>query len=98
MKTSSAIALSAFAAVATAVEPVVYICGDSTMALGGGGTGTQGWGEYLGYSLNLTVANVAKAGRSARSYTREGRFDTLAEYVEDGDFVIIEFVCSLNFR
>ncbi|TVY38922.1 Rhamnogalacturonan acetylesterase, partial [Lachnellula cervina] len=61
------------------------------MAKGGGGTGTEGWGVYLPYSLTLTVVNDAIAGRSARSYTDEGRFTTLANTVSSGDFVIIEF-------
>jgi len=71
--------------------PKVYLAGDSTMALGGGGTGTQGWGVYLPYSLSISVVNDAVAGRSARSYTDEGRFTTLANTVVSGDFVIIEF-------
>lgn len=35
--------------------------------------------------------NDAVAGRSARSYTDEGRFTTLINTVKSGDFVIIEF-------
>lgn len=34
---------------------------------------------------------MAVAGRSARSYTREGRFSTIAGLVKSGDYVIIEF-------
>lgn len=72
--------------------PTVYLVGDSTMALGGGGSGTQGWGVYVPYSLTgVTVVNKAVAGRSARSYTDEGRFSSLATLVKSGDFVIIEF-------
>ncbi|TBU46251.1 SGNH hydrolase [Dichomitus squalens] len=71
--------------------PTVYLAGDSTMAKGGGGTGTEGWGQYLGYSLNIPVVNDAVAGRSARSYTEEGRFQTLVDTVKSGDFVVIEF-------
>jgi len=72
--------------------PHVYLAGDSTMALGGGGTGTQGWGVYLPYSLTgVTIVNDAIAGRSARSYTDEGRFTTIANSVVAGDWVIIEF-------
>lgn len=51
-----------------------------------------GWGVYLPYSLTgVTVINDAIAGRSARSYTDEGRFTTLVNSVVSGDFVIIEF-------
>ncbi|KAK0208760.1 rhamnogalacturonan acetylesterase [Desarmillaria ectypa] len=69
----------------------VYIAGDSTMAKGGGGSGTDGWGQYLGQYLSVTVVNKAIAGRSARSYTDEGRFDTLIGTVSSGDYVVIEF-------
>ena len=35
--------------------------------------------------------NSAIAGRSARSYTREGRFQTIANVLKPGDWVIVEF-------
>lgn len=73
-------------------SPRVFLIGDSTMAKGGGGSGTQGWGEYLQYSLSISVINDAVAGRSARSYTVEGRFTTVANAVQSGDFVVIEYV------
>lgn len=79
---------------AAARVPTVYLCGDSTMAPGGGGSGTQGWGEYLHYSFASSAAvisNKAIAGRSARSYTREGRFDAVTALVQSGDWVVIEF-------
>jgi len=69
----------------------VYLAGDSTMAPGGGGAGTDGWGQYLGQYLTIPVVNDAIAGRSARSYSDEGRFTTLINTVKKGDFVVIEF-------
>jgi len=69
----------------------VYLAGDSTMAKGGGGTGTDGWGQYLGQYLSIPVVNMAIAGRSARSYTDEGRFTTLINTAKSGDFAVIEF-------
>ncbi|KAG9530033.1 putative rhamnogalacturonan acetylesterase, partial [Aureobasidium melanogenum] len=69
----------------------VYLAGDSTMAPGGGGKGTEGWGQYLHYSLKLPVVNKAFAGRSARSFAREDRFDEIGDLLKKGDFVIIEF-------
>lgn len=72
---------------ATAVTNI-WLAGDSTMASGGGGTGTEGWGQYLQYSFDSSeyvVNNEAVAGRSARSYWREGRFDSIAEEVSAGD-------------
>ena len=50
-----------------------------------------GWGQYLAQYLTIPVVNDAIAGRSARSYTDEGRFDTLINTVKSGDFVVIEF-------
>lgn len=37
------------------------------------------------------MVNSAIAGRSARSYTDEGRFTTLINTVKSGDYVVIEF-------
>lgn len=51
----------------------------------------SGWGQYLHYSLKIPVVNKAFAGRSARSYSREGRFDEIGKLLKKGDFVIIEF-------
>jgi rhamnogalacturonan acetylesterase len=67
----------------------VYLAGDSTMAKAS--DNTQGWGVYLPYSLTLPIVNRAIGGRSARSYTVEGRFDTLISTVIPNDIVIIEF-------
>ncbi|KZV91517.1 rhamnogalacturonan acetylesterase RgaE [Exidia glandulosa HHB12029] len=87
--------LLAFVAVActSGSAATVYLAGDSTMAKNGGGAGTvwSGWGEFLKYSLNITVVNQAIGGRSARSFSREGRFTTIINTVKSGDFVIIEF-------
>ncbi|KAG9024946.1 hypothetical protein FRB95_010848, partial [Tulasnella sp. JGI-2019a] len=70
----------------------VYMCGDSTMAPNGADDGaTDGWGQYLAQYITRPVVNDAIAGRSARSYTREGRFAAVAAAVVQGDFVIIEF-------
>lgn len=88
LKTTTAIL---FAGLLSTAAQTVYMAGDSTMAKGGGGTGTDGWGQYLGQYLTLPIVNDAIAGRSARSYTDEGRFTTLYNTVKAGDFVIIEF-------
>lgn len=50
-----------------------------------------GWGECIASSLTAVVQNAALAGRSARSYTREGHFNELASQVQENDFVVIEF-------
>lgn len=74
--------------------PTLFLAGDSKMAPGGGGNGTEGWGQYLHYSFDsstIYINNSAVAGRSARSYTREGRFQKIADALEPGDWVVIEF-------
>jgi rhamnogalacturonan acetylesterase len=50
-----------------------------------------GWGVYLPYSLSTTVNNQAIGGRSARSFTVEGRFDSIISAVQPNDIVVIEF-------
>ncbi|KAE8354720.1 SGNH hydrolase-type esterase domain-containing protein [Aspergillus coremiiformis] len=67
----------------------LYLAGDSTMAARGGGSGTDGWGQYV-HDVSVTVSNHAMGGRSARSYTREGRFDAIANVLQPGDYVVIE--------
>ncbi|TRM66097.1 SGNH hydrolase, partial [Schizophyllum amplum] len=69
----------------------VYLAGDSTMAPTGSGAATAGWGPYLAQFLTLPVVNNAVSGRSARSYTEEGRFTSLINAVGPGDYVVIEF-------
>lgn len=64
------------------------------MAPSGGHNGTEGWGQYLQYSLDtsrMIVNNSAYAGRSARTFTREGRFQAIFDNVQPGDWAVIEF-------
>ncbi|KAF3186770.1 hypothetical protein TWF788_002992 [Orbilia oligospora] len=80
-------------AAASNPTPTLYLCGDSTMAKSGANDGsTDGWGNQVAkYFTGITVNNQAIGGRSARSYTREGRFNTVIGLVKAGDFVVIEF-------
>ena len=41
--------------------------------------------------LSIPVVNQAIGGRSARSFTDEGRFTTLINTVKAGDYAVIEF-------
>ncbi|CAK7222989.1 hypothetical protein SCUCBS95973_005022 [Sporothrix curviconia] len=89
--TAAAAAVPALSSSSAAV-PTVHLCGDSTMASMTGAI--QGWGQYLHYSFDparFNVVNSATAGRSARSYTREGRFAAVLKDVQPGDWVVIEF-------
>lgn len=58
--------------------PTIYLAGDSTMTANGNADGTKGWGLYLNNYTTLAIENDAVAGRSARSFTREGRFTAIA--------------------
>lgn len=78
-------------AITVAAAPSVYLAGDSTMVATGNNDGTEGWGALLPNYISLAVVNDAVAGRSARSFTREGRFTTMAASVKSGDYVVIEF-------
>ncbi|KAF1959601.1 GDSL-like Lipase/Acylhydrolase [Byssothecium circinans] len=73
--------------------PTIWVAGDSTTAPDGGHNGTEGWAQYLQYSFgnNAKINNSAYAARSARSFTREGRFDRIAAALKAGDWVVIEF-------
>jgi rhamnogalacturonan acetylesterase len=78
------------AAVPSVMAATVHLAGDSTM-VDTLSSVEKGWGGYLPSYITLAVKNSAIAGRSARSFTREGRFTTMANAVQSGDYVIIEF-------
>ncbi|KXS96824.1 hypothetical protein AC578_7416 [Pseudocercospora eumusae] len=78
-------------AVCVATAQKVFLAGDSTMSAAANADGTKGWGVYLPNYISLAVENDAVSGRSARSYTREGRFTAIANNLHSGDFVVIEF-------
>ncbi|KAF8305766.1 rhamnogalacturonan acetylesterase RgaE [Clavulina sp. PMI_390] len=90
MISSVLVAVASLAALVRAA-PTIYMAGDSTMVATGNNDGTVGWGLPFASDVSITVVNDAVAGRSARSYTREGRFTTIANSVKSGDYVIIEF-------
>lgn len=50
-----------------------------------------GWGQYFGKYVNIPVVNKAIGGRSARSFSNEGRFSEIEKLLTAGDLVVIEF-------
>jgi rhamnogalacturonan acetylesterase len=79
-------------ALAPRATPTLYLCGDSTMAEGGGGDGeTDGWGQYISAYTTISVVNKAIGGESARSYWNQGLFADVVALVKSGDIVVIEF-------
>ena len=76
-------------------KPVVFITGDSTVKnKDSDKDGMWGWGAQA-YTVfdqdKVTCVNVAKAGRSTRSYVREGRWEQVYNTLQPGDFVLLQF-------
>lgn len=76
-------------------KPVVFITGDSTVKnTDRDEDGMWGWGSQASDIFDtdkITVFNNAQAGRSCRSYLREGRWDKVYNDLQPGDFVLIQF-------
>jgi lysophospholipase L1-like esterase len=68
----------------------IFIAGNSTAK----NNVENGWGSHLQKyfdSEKLTVVNLAKAGRSSRTFITEGLWKEIYDNLNKGDFVIIEF-------
>jgi lysophospholipase L1-like esterase len=76
-------------------KPVVFITGDSTVKnTDRDSTGMWGWGSQAGRIFDaekITWINCAQAGRSLRTYLREGRWEKVYNDLLPGDFVLIQF-------
>ena len=76
-------------------RPVVFITGDSTVKnTDRDEDGMWGWGSQAQTIFDtdrIVIQNSAQAGRSCRSYLREGRWDKVINDVQPGDFVLIQF-------
>lgn len=76
-------------------KPVVFITGDSTVKnTDKDADGMWGWGSqaYTVFdSTKVTCVNCAKAGRSTRTYLKDGRWDQVYNSLQPGDFVLIQF-------
>lgn len=73
-------------------KPTVYIIGDSTVR--NTGKGQAGWGTYLIDFLDsnrVSVSNQAMAGRSTRTFIKEGRWEKVLSTLKPGDFVLMQF-------
>ncbi|HEU4780126.1 MAG TPA: rhamnogalacturonan acetylesterase [Steroidobacteraceae bacterium] len=71
----------------------IFVAGDSTAAsYNPGPKNQQGWGAVLQpFFTHLRVVNVARGGRSSRTFITEGHWDRMLAEVRAGDFVIIQF-------
>ena len=76
-------------------KPVLFITGDSTVKnTDKDEDGMWGWGAVAAEVFDaskITIQNAAQAGRSCRSYLREGRWDKVYNDLRPGDFVLIQF-------
>lgn len=72
----------------------LFIVGDSTASIKADNDRPEtGWGEALINFLpeDITLKNVAKNGRSARSFVAEGRWQAVLNELQSGDIVLIQF-------
>lgn len=76
-------------------KPVVFTVGDSTVKNADRDEADMwGWGSVLGQYFSAdkaAVDNQAMAGRSARTYLDEGRWDRVYNALQEGDIVLIQF-------
>ena len=87
-------------------KPVVWITGDSTVKNKDKDKDDMwGWGalaETIFDTRKCTPYNAAMAGRSTRSYIREGRWEKVYNSLQPGDFVLIQFghndICPITDR
>lgn len=76
--------------------PTLFIVGDSTVrnGRGDGSNGQWGWGDLIGVYFDpakINVVNRALGGRSSRTFVTEGHWDSVANALKPGDFVLIQF-------
>lgn len=76
-------------------RPVVFTIGDSTVKNEDKDDDSMwGWGSVIAELFDTTrvsVENHAKAGRSARTFLDEGRWNKVYDALRPGDFVLIQF-------
>ena len=75
--------------------PIIFTIGDSTVKNEDNSDDSMwGWGSVLSEQFDttrITVENHAMAGRSARTFLDEGRWDKVYNALQPGDYVIIQF-------
>ncbi len=76
-------------------KPVVFFTGDSTVKNADKEEdGMWGWAaqaQTVFDESKITLCNAARAGRSTRSFIREGLWDKVYNSLQPGDFVTIQF-------
>ena len=85
-------------------KPVVFFTGDSTVKnVDKDDDGMWGWASQAFTVFDeskVTLVNAARAGRSTRSFIREGLWDKVYNSLQPGDYVTIEFghndICPMD--
>ena len=76
-------------------KPVVFFTGDSTVKNADkDDDGMWGWASQAATvfdTTKVTLVNAARAGRSTRSFIREGLWDKVYNSLQPGDYVTIQF-------
>ena len=73
-------------------KPALYIIGDSTVR--NSNPSFMGWGTAIKELFDTTridVQNHAMAGRSTRTFMKEGRWATVASRLKPGDYLMMQF-------
>jgi lysophospholipase L1-like esterase len=73
-------------------KPTLYIIGDSTVR--NSNKEQWGWGTMITEffdSNKITISNQAMAGRSTRTFIKEGRWDKVLSTLKKGDYVMMQF-------
>ena len=85
---------SLFSPVTPAMAQDLFVVGDSTAShYGPERYPRMGWGQVLGdfYGKDVKVMDLAKSGRSAKSYIDEGFFADLEKQLGAADILLIQF-------
>lgn len=72
----------------------IFMAGDSTMQkYDSAGTPQRGWGQLFHEFFNqyVEIHNLARGGRSTKSFIAEGLWEKLLSQLQAGDWVFIEF-------
>jgi len=73
-------------------KPTLYIIGDSTVR--NSNQEQWGWGTPIANYFDTTkisISNQAMAGRSTRTFIKEGRWDKVISSIKKGDFLFMQF-------
>ncbi|KAH6667475.1 SGNH hydrolase-type esterase domain-containing protein [Halenospora varia] len=90
MKSSTLLSILLVTASSAIATPTLLICSDSTTADYANTSVLQGWGYDIPEYLAIPVKNLAKNGRSTRSFINQGLWANLLAATKAGDFVLIE--------